>query len=346
MFNALIILLNLEKKKLKEKHEKLKKIKNNFFLFKQKEIKILEGLKTKFKNKINKNNKNLKENEIIELNISGIKEISTTRNTLRKFKNSVLSICFSGKIKLPSFKGKIFIDREPQPFINLINFLRTGKFPVFENFEEEKLFFDELNFWKISINNNNNNNLNQFYFDCDLCSNSINFINNKKIIKTNSNKNAIAIINNNFDFYNNFIEFKIKINKKNSNKKKQILIGLINKNNFNIENLNKNLNKNFDFSNSFYWDVFNKKLIKTNEFGNKIDYFFGYGCDCENDEFYLGIKFDYVQRNVSFYKNKICMGIAFSNVDSNLNPFVNLMFQEGIVEIVDENNNNDERIFL
>ena len=40
------------------------------------------------------------------------------------------------------------------------------------------------------------------------------------------------------------------------------------------------------------------------------------------------------------------MGIAFSNVDSNLNPFVNLMFQEGIVEIVDENNNNDERIFL
>ena len=135
----------------------------------------------------------------------------------------------------------------------------------------------------------------------------------------------------------------LKIIKK-INKKKQIIIGLINKNTFKIENLNKNFCK--DFSNCFYWDVFNKKLIKTNEFGNKIDYFFGYGCDCENDEFYLGIKFDYVQRNVSFYKNKICMGIAFSNVDSNLNPFVNLMFQEGIVEIVDENNNNDERIFL
>ena len=184
-----------------------------------------------------------------------------------------------------------------------------------------------------------------FNFDFCLCSNSIKIINNKKIEK-NSKKNAIVIINNNFDFYNNFIEFKIKINKKNSNKKKQILIGLINKNNFNIENLNKNFNKNFNFSNSFYWDVFNKKLIKTNEFGKKIDDFFGYGCDCENDEFYLGIKFDYVKRNVSFYKNKICMGIAFNNVDNNLNPFVNLFFQEGIVEIVNENNNNDERIFL
>ena len=40
------------------------------------------------------------------------------------------------------------------------------------------------------------------------------------------------------------------------------------------------------------------------------------------------------------------MGIAFNNVDNNLNPFVNLFFQEGIVEIVNENNNNDERIFL
>lgn len=347
IINALIILLNLEKKKLKEKNEKLNKIKNNFLIFKQKEINFLETLKNNFQSKINK--KNILENEIIDLNISGIKEISTTRNTLRKYKNSVLSILFSGKIKLPSFKGKIFIDREPQPFINLINFLRTGKFPIFENFQEEKLFFDELNFWKISINNNNNFNLNLFNFDFCLCSNSIKIINNKKIEK-NSKKNAIVIINNNFDFYNNFIEFKIKINKKNSNKKKQILIGLINKNNFNIENLNKNLNKNFNknfsFSNSFYWDVFNKKLIKTNEFGKKIDDFFGYGCDCENNEFYLGIKFDYVKRNVSFYKNKICMGIAFNNVDNNLNPFVNLFFQDGFVEIVNENNNNDERIFL
>ena len=49
-------------------------------------------------------NEKLKETDIIELNIGGTTEITTTRGTLLKYQNSVLSLCFNGTIKLPKKK--------------------------------------------------------------------------------------------------------------------------------------------------------------------------------------------------------------------------------------------------
>ena len=87
----------------------------------------------------------------MELNIGGTHEITTTRGTLTKYKNSALAVFFSGLYPLPMIGDKVFIDREGEQFINLVNFLRNEKFPIFKDKEEEDKFKDELDFWKISI---------------------------------------------------------------------------------------------------------------------------------------------------------------------------------------------------
>ena len=104
-----------------------------------------------------KNNK--KENDILDLNIGGTHSITTSRNTLIKYKNSALATLFTGEKELPKYNGKIFIDREGESFINLINFLRTGKFPVLKNDIEESKFFSELEFWKIPLSDGSKNNI-------------------------------------------------------------------------------------------------------------------------------------------------------------------------------------------
>lgn len=58
---------------------------------------------------------------------------------------------FSGRHEIPKHNGRYFIDRDGQSFINLINFLRCGKFPIFKDKNEEFNFFEEIEFWQIPI---------------------------------------------------------------------------------------------------------------------------------------------------------------------------------------------------
>jgi hypothetical protein len=65
-----------------------------------------------------------------------------------------LSALFSGKHEIPKHNGKIFIDRQGEAFINMINFLRNNKIPNFKDTNEEINFYEELQFWQIPINDN------------------------------------------------------------------------------------------------------------------------------------------------------------------------------------------------
>jgi hypothetical protein len=58
---------------------------------------------------------------------------------------------FSGRHDIPKHNGRLFIDRQGEAFINMINYLRNGKYPVFRDKNEEINFFEELNFWQIPI---------------------------------------------------------------------------------------------------------------------------------------------------------------------------------------------------
>ena len=156
IYNSISEIIANEKNKIKTKRDIIQKARNDFNQFKKIELEKLELKKKELKNLFQlKNNK--KENDILDLNIGGTHQITTSRNTLIKYKNSALATLFSGEKELPKYNGKIFIDRDGESFINLINFLRTGKFPVLKNDIEESKFFTELEFWKIPLSDGSKN---------------------------------------------------------------------------------------------------------------------------------------------------------------------------------------------
>lgn len=58
---------------------------------------------------------------------------------------------FSGRHELPKQKGNLFIDRDGEAFVNMVNFLRNGKIPLFKDKTDETAFYEELDFWQIPI---------------------------------------------------------------------------------------------------------------------------------------------------------------------------------------------------
>ena len=61
---------------------------------------------------------------------------------------------------------------------------------------------------------------------------------------------------------------------------------------------------------------------------------FGYGCQCEETVTRIGIQYDAKNRSVSYYKNGVCQGVAFTNVLSGLYPSLDVWFQQGEIEIL------------
>jgi hypothetical protein len=78
------------------------------------------------------------EQEIVELDVGGT-HITTTLKTLKKFPGSVLEAMFSGRHHLTKHKGKIFIDRDGETFKDVINYLRTGLKPPFNQNSSSQL---------------------------------------------------------------------------------------------------------------------------------------------------------------------------------------------------------------
>ena len=81
-----------------------------------------------------------------------------------------------------------------------------------------------------------------------------------------------------------------------------------------------------DAPNSMYWDVWSTKLIRTDEQGHQIGGVVGYGCACEEPNTRIGILYDSKNRTVSFYKNGICQGVAFTNLLSGFYPSLDVWF--------------------
>lgn len=144
------------------------------------------------------------------------------------------------------------------------------------------------------------------------------------------------------DVYSTYIEFKITMNIS-CKDKPHLFIGLANKTKCQLEYLTSKLLR--DFPNCFLWDVWNTILIKTNEYGNQIGSMKGYGCQCENFETRIGMKYNHKSRSLSFYKNGIDLGVAFRNIPSGLSPCLDVWFDSGTIEIV-MNASNSKKEFL
>jgi hypothetical protein len=144
------LIITTEKEKIQKEKDNIQKAKKEFNDYKTQELTKIEKEKLLIKDKF-KLAQGCSESDIIDIDVGGTHFPSTTRSTLIKYKNSALAQLFSGNYTLTQKGGKVFIDREGEPFVNVINYLRSGTFPILRNEEEETKFYDELDFWKIPI---------------------------------------------------------------------------------------------------------------------------------------------------------------------------------------------------
>lgn len=134
------------------------------------------------------------------------------------------------------------------------------------------------------------------------------------------------------DEKNETIEFRI-ITLVPINGKSNYFIGIADRSKYRKEQLISTYWK--DSPSSFYWDVWNKKLVKIDENGNLSGSASNYGCECySSTEMQIGMKYNSKKQTVSYTKNGIDQGVAFCNVPAGFFPVIDLWFESGHVEIV------------
>ena len=327
-----------EKDSVKNQEKIFKEFKNNFSKQnKQKKNQLKElflsgkydiDIKDKKNNDANKNNNmNNKEKEkIVELELSNGEIIKIKVSVLKKYPNSVLSAYIinneSKSELLSKRKGKIFIDREPQNFKNLIYYLENDKLPNFKNKSEEKKFFNEINFWKIPMNISSKNILKFNPMFCPYF-----FAIDKKcqiLSKLNFSK-GIVLLNKKLTALTPYIEFSVHINF--PNREKKILLALVDENKIEKVDLNKSFENGVPFV--FYWDLFGEKVVKTvkNNFNFSFNREFktvelNKFCKCykNNYEIKYGLYYNQQEHTIELIRDDVKLNIIIQNIEPGLTP--------------------------
>ena len=333
-----------EKDKLKLRKETLYHEKEEFKEKCQKEILNYEREKEIWKENLEKaKSLECNEEDIIDLNIGGTHMLTTTKNTLCKYPSSTLALLFSGNHSLQKYKGRYFIDRDGDTFLKLIDFLRNDALPNFETDEEKIHFFEELEYWQIPVNKFiQSNGKSPFIFDTQWCAETLNIESSGKIIKKNTEQHGIVFCHPQLDKDNNYVEFYVSMTVP-CRGKSHLFLGLVKKTSYRNEQLLSTFWK--DCPSSYYWDVWNTKLIKIDDNGTQVGTILGYGCQCEDYDTKFGIKYNAKEKTVEFFKNGANLGIAFRNVPPGLNPSLDIWFESGTVQILDSKEPT-KRIFI
>jgi hypothetical protein len=331
IFDQLTYAIRNEKQNLKNDKLVFLKEKQKFLEFKNSEKMKLEKEKDQFKENLKIiESVNIKDSDILDLDVGGTQKITTLRSTLLKYPNSALAAMFSGKYEIAKHNERHFIDRDGSSFVYMINFLRNSKIPNFKDKPEEASFYEELEFWQIPYKDEAINKI-QNFFDPEWYANTLILEYNNTTVKKHNLQHGIVFCKNNMSATNPYVEFNITMNIP-SRGKSHLFIGLVDKTKYKYEMIISTFWK--DSPSSYYWDVWNTKLIKTDDNGIQVGSVSGYGCLCEDYETKIGIKYDSKNRSVSFYKNGINQGIAFRNVPSGLTPSLDIWFESGTIEIM------------
>ena len=358
IFDSLTFFISSEKNKVLQDKENLSKEIKQFLDFKKFESDKIKKQKQKWEvSNIIANN--LWSNcDIITIDIGGKKQLTTTKQTLMKYPNSSLSKYIMSKTTTNNNNNtntnsntnntinKIVIDRDTKNFLNLISYLRNDKLPNFKDDKEYQSFLDELEFWQIPLNIEQINKYkrNVFIFDEKWCAKTIDIDKNYPyMLSKYIQQHGIVFCTPCISEENPYIEFKISFQSACKNKN-MVYVGLVDKAKYKYDNLTSTYWRDCPSSN--YWDIWNMKLIKIDENGVQTGFATGYGCQCQSDDTVIGIKYDYENKTVSFYKNGVNCGIAFTNVKNNLTPSLDLWFEEGTVEIMKTNSPDENNKFI
>ena len=237
---------------------------------------------------------------------------------------------FNGKHELKTHNGRIFIDRDGKPFAAVISYLRSGMVPVFNTKFDEISFFEEMDFWQIPLNISNDSDFNnEQEFDPEWCASTLSLDTEHKIVSKDSPSHGIVFCKTPFDHSNCYVDFKVTIEVP-SRTKSHLFIGVVDKEKYKKEYLTSTFWK--DSPASYYWDVWNTKLIENHQEG--IQTSSGFGCPCEEYETVIGMQYDARNKTIAFYKNGYMVGKAFKNVDSGYIPSLDLWFESGTIEIL------------
>ena len=269
---------------------------------------------------------NKEKEKIVELELSNGEIIKIKISVLKKYPNSVLSAYIinneSKSELLSKRKGKIFIDREPQNFKNLIYYLENYKLPNFKNKSEEKKFFNEINFWKIPMNISSKNILKFNPMFCPYF-----FAIDKKcqiLSKLNFSK-GIVLLNKKLTALTPYIEFSVHINF--PNREKKILLALVDENKIEKVDLNKSFENGVPFV--FYWDLFGEKVVKTvkNNFNFSFNREFktvelNKFCKCykNNYEIKYGLYYNQQEHTIELIRDDVKLNIIIQNIEPGLTP--------------------------
>ena len=131
--------------------------------YKQKKQELEHSYKSKFLNGIKDK---LSEDKTIEIEFSDNKIIKCDLKDLIKYPYSKLSTYFTSLEKIPKRNNRFFLDRNHETFLQVLDFIKTEKFPSFNKKSGKKKFLDELNYWGINIKIEQKENL---IFDKNYC---------------------------------------------------------------------------------------------------------------------------------------------------------------------------------
>lgn len=268
--------------------------------------------------------------KVLEIDVGGATTITTTRSTLMKVPTSTLAAVFSGRHPISFHKGRAFVDRDPQAFCDMIYFLKTEKLPVFKTVWDEASFFEELDFWGIPLNLDSRVDDSLKHFDPNWCAPSIQMDSNPCMLRKSGNSHGVAFVSKPLSSQNTYIEFRVMITTP-SAEESQIFIGVVDKSSCSPSHLVSKLWR--DVPSSWYWDVWSCKLIRT-DMNGVHSVVSGYGCDCEDEQVVIGINYNPIRKTLSFYKDDIDQGVAFTNVPSGMYPSIDIWFPSGSVTVL------------
>lgn len=266
----------------------------------------------------------LPETDVMELNVGGALQLATAKATLCKFPGSRLAALVSDPLY---HKGRVFVDRDPGPFAEMLHFLRTGKVREGLNFRLREDLERELAYWELPLVSEPVSPRLSDTFDPCWCAPTLVLENGNQTVRKKQISHGIVLASLPLSTEHTCVKFQVET----SDRHIKLFLGLVDRKEYSPANLTSLQWR--DAPSSYYWNVQGHELVKTDRSGAFTTHG-QYGCSCEADtKTVLGIIFDPRLRTVSFTKEGISQGTAFTDVPAGLFPAVDLWFEAGSVSI-------------
>ena len=291
---------------------------------------------------------NIKENkekeEMIKIELSNGEKIKTKFSYINKYPNSVLAAYLNKENNFPKRNGHIFIDREPINFKNLLYFLENNNFPIFNNPNEEKKFFNEIKYWKIPLHISSKNILK---FNPLLCPYYFTFDKKCQTLTKNNFSKGIVLLNKKLTALTPYIEFIINLNY--PNREKKILLALVDENKIEKTDLNRSFENGVPFV--FYWDLFGEKVVKNMKHNSNIILNKDFRiielnkfCRCykNNFEIKFGLEYNQEKHTVELIREDVKLDIVIQNIDPGLTPAFEIINDNCKIKLSNRNKYQDK----